>query len=198
MAGAERLAARRPQDAAARAALGRAYLAAGRFDSAVAAFTEALDLGDERPGTALGLALGDIALGRREHALQVLDARRDSLAPADRGLALALAGEAARGVAVLGEAMRAGPGSARLRQNLALAYALDGRWREAWLMAAQDLPPDRARDRVARWALMARPQAERERVAHLLGAPLRSDPGYPAALALAPRQPAGLAAAPLP
>lgn len=192
---AERAVARHLNDPALRAALGRAYLRAGRFVSAADAFDDALALGDQNPGSALGLALAEIALGDRDRALQLLEDWRDVIPAADRGLALALAGNTTGGVAVLASGLRAGEGGARLRQNLAYAYALDGRWREAWVMAAQDVPARQAQARIAAWARIARPEDGSLRVAHLLGARVSRDPGYPAALALRANQPADLAAA---
>lgn len=202
IARAEKAVASRPGDASVRAALGRAYLAAGRFASAVDALDDALALGDEAAATILGLALSETALGNKAEAVQLLDDWGDTLPAADRGLSLALAGETRRGVEVLAEALRAGDTRPRLRQNLAFAYALDGRWREARLMAAQDLGPRELDARIAAWARMGRPDAAGQRVAHLLNAPLRADPGYPQALALVrPEAEAGkadLAIAPVP
>jgi len=70
-----------------------------------------------------------------------------------------------------------------MRQNLAYAYALDGSWREAKLMAQQDVPADKLNERLQTWAAMASPDDTRRRVASLIGAPLRSDTGQPMALA---------------
>ncbi|HET9629600.1 MAG TPA: SPOR domain-containing protein, partial [Novosphingobium sp.] len=114
----------------------------------------------------------------------VLDAHRSDIPAGDLGLALALAGESSRGVAILADAVRGGENTPKLRQNLAYAYALDGRWAEAKVMAAQDVPADQLDRRMAIWALSALPDRSRDRVAGLLGAPVRRDAGQPAALAL--------------
>lgn len=183
---AELAVAKAPTDAAARAALGKLYLQAGRLLSAETSFTDAIALGDESGSTALGLALARIGTGRQAEAVVLLDQRRAEIPAADLGLALALAGETSRGVAILADAMRSGAASAKLRQNLAYAYALDGRWSEAKLMAAQDVPADQLDRRLAFWALSMLPDRNLERVAGLIGAPVRrTDPGQPAALALA-------------
>ncbi|MBW8784809.1 MAG: tetratricopeptide repeat protein [Novosphingobium sp.] len=176
---------RSPRNAAARATLAQAYLTAGRFDSAAATFRDAIELGDASGRTALGLALSDVASGHDRDAVAVLDNARDVIPAGDLGLALALAGETGRGVAVLSDAVRAGDSSPTLRQNLAYAFALDGRWREARLMVAQDMPADQVDARLGQWALSAKPEAFHERVAVLLGSPLVKDPGQPQALALA-------------
>jgi hypothetical protein len=87
-------------------------------------------------------------------------------------------------VSVLAEAARAGDATEKLRQNLAYAYALDGRWAEARNVAAMDLSPDKLDERLTQWAATARPDGSRQRVASLLGAPVVSDSGLPTALAL--------------
>src|SRR5690606_19605158 len=73
-----------------------------------------------------------------------------------------------------------------MRQNLAFAYALAGRWREARLMAEQDVPADQVPDRIEQWAMLAQPGAWQQRVAGLLSVPAGVvDTGQPSALALA-------------
>ena len=192
VARAEAVVAKTPQEAAARAALGKAYLAAGRFGSAATALGDAMSLGDNSGGTALSLALAQIGCGRQRDAVALLDQWRDEIPASDLGLALALAGETSRGVAILADAVRNGESSPKLRQNLAYAYALDGRWTDAKLMAAQDVPADQLDKRMAYWALSMLPDRNLDRVAALIGAPIRiADPGQPQALALrdAPAQP---------
>lgn len=184
VARAEQAVQKAPQDAALRAALGQAYLVSGRFQSAATAFDDAMTLGDNSGRTALGLALAKIGAGRTREAVALLDDWRGEIPAGDLGLALALAGETARGVAVLSDAVRSGESTPKLRQNLAYAYALDGRWAEARLMAAQDVPAAELEKRMAIWALSALPDRNQDRVAGLIGAPLRNDPGQPAMLAL--------------
>ena len=181
---AEAVVAANPREAAYRALLGQAYLRAGRFDSAATAFDDAMKLGDNSARSALGFALSNVARGRNGEAVAILDDWRDAIPASDLGLALALAGETSRGVAVLSDAMRAGDASAKLRQNLAYAYALDGRWREARVMVAQDVPADQVDKRISDWAMRAKPEDAKLRIAGLLGVPMRGDPGLPVALAL--------------
>ncbi len=181
---AEAVVAANPREAAYRALLAQAYLRAGRFDSAATAFDDAMKLGDNSARSALGLALSNVARGRNGEAVAILDDWRDAIPASDLGLALALAGETSRGVAVLADAMRAGDASAKLRQNLAYAYALDGRWREARVMVSQDVPADQVDKRISDWAMRAKPEDAKLRIAGLLGVPLRGDPGLPTALAL--------------
>ena len=143
-----------------------------------------MKLGDNSARSALGFALSNVARGRNGEAVAILDDWRDAIPASDLGLALALAGETSRGVAILADAMRAGDGSAKLRQNLAYAYALDGRWREARVMVSQDVPADQVDKRISDWAMRAKPEDAKLRIAGLLGVPLRGDPGLPTALAL--------------
>ena len=185
VAKAERAVQAAPRDAAARAALGSAYLAAGRFASAAQSFDDALNLGDESAATVLGLALAETARGNSAAAVELLHDWRDAIPAGDLGLAYALAGETARGVQVLTNAVRDGDASAKTRQNLAYAYALDGRWREARVMVAQDVPADQVDARLREWLSMNRPEYVTARVAHLLGATPVADSGQPQALALA-------------
>ncbi|HNN54921.1 MAG TPA: tetratricopeptide repeat protein [Novosphingobium sp.] len=185
---AEGVVASNPREAAYRALLGNAYLRAGRFESAAQAFNDAMKLGDNSTRTALALSLAQIGAGRNRDAVAILQDWRDAIPAADLGLALALAGESGRGVAILSDALRAGDNSPKVRQNLAYAFALDGRWREARLMTEQDLPADKVDDRISNWAQLARPEDSRKRVAALLNVPVRADAGQPAALALVDSQ----------
>lgn len=181
---AERALARSPQNASLRTSLGIAYLQAGRFASATQVLDDAMRLGDNSPRTALSLSLAKIGAGRGREAVAILDDWRDGIPASDLGLALALAGESSRGVAILTDALRAGDNTTKLRQNLAYAYALDGRWREARTMMEQDVPADLIERRISEWAMQGKPEDYQKRVASLLGAPVRSDPGLPQSLAL--------------
>ncbi len=180
----------KPGDAGMRAMLGQAYLRAGRFESAALTLAEARQLGDSDARTVLGLALAEVGRGQFAQAVALLDAARDRIGADDLGLAYALAGETGRGVAILSDAVRAGEPTAKLRQNLAYAYALDNRWREARVMMMMDVPADEIDNRISDWASRARPDAYQLRVAALLGAPVAADSGRPERLALATPAPA--------
>lgn len=182
---AEQAVAKAPNDAAARVALGQAYLDAGRFQSASTTFSDAIKLGDASGRTQLSLALAQIGAGDQAAAIGVLDGARDAIPASDRGLAIALAGQPDRGVAILIDALRGGEDSSKLRQNLAFAYALSGQWREARIAMAQDVPADQISDRIGAWAEMSRPEDVQKRVASLLNVPTGiADAGQPTALAL--------------
>lgn len=173
-----------PRNAAYRAVLGAAYLDAGRFQSAATSFDDAMKLGDTSGRTALGYALAAIGAGNHPQAAAVLEDWRDDIPAADLGLALALAGQADRGVHVLGNALRSGDNTPKLRQNLAYAYALQGNWKAARIMAAEDVAPGELDKRISDWAQVTKPEDYQQRVAGLLNVPVRADSGQPVQLAL--------------
>lgn len=181
---AEQAVALSPRDAAYRALLGRTYLQVGRFASAVQAFSDVLALDPTDGRAALNLALAQTATGEWVAARDTLTAHAARIAPADRGLALALAGDPAGGIALLSEAARDPAATATIRQNLALALALDGRWVEARTVASVDMSPIQVDQRLVEWAGFARPQFAAQQVAALLGVTPAEDRGQPMQLAL--------------
>jgi Flp pilus assembly protein TadD len=178
-----------------RALLGQSYLSAGRFASAATALRDALTLNPAHGRAALSLALAEIAYGRNESARNVLAQAREFVPAADYGLALALAGDKEGAITILEAAARGEGATPKTRQNLALAYALSGRWKEAHVTAAQDVPADELPERMTKWAQFARPQAATDQVAALLGVQPTIDPGQPSQLALLPAAPAPVAVA---
>jgi adhesin HecA-like repeat protein len=175
-----------PRNAAYRATLGAASLDSGRFASATTSFQDAMQLGDVSARTVLSLSLALTGEGRFTEAAALLNDRGGDIATGDLGLALALAGQPGRGIHLMENAIRGGENTAKMRQNLAFAYALAGRWREARLMAEQDVPADQVPDRIEQWALLAQPGAWQLRLAGLLDVPAGViDAGQPTALALA-------------
>ena len=182
---AERAVERTPDDVTLRALLGNAYFVGGRFNSAEAAFKDALSINANQPQVILKLALVEIAQGRNAEALQLLDASRSVLDAADYGLALALAGRASDAVATLEVVARANGADSRVRQNLALAYAFSGDWTNARTVAAQDVPADQLDTRIHQWMQLANPAHPSDQVAALIGVtPAAADPGQPTRLAL--------------
>ena len=174
-----------PGDATVRGLLGNAYFAAGRFASADAAYADALALSPAEPQVVLKRALTQIAQGKNGEALSLLESARYYIEAADYGLAVALAGQPAEAVSVLEPAARAQGADARVRQNLALAYALGGDWTAARTIAAQDLAPDQVDARVQQWMALATPARPSDQVAALVGVtPAAVDPGQPVQLAL--------------
>jgi Flp pilus assembly protein TadD len=171
-------------DAGYRTLLGNSYFAAGRFASAEQAYRDSLTLAAGQPDVVLKLALVEIAQGRSADALAALEQARGALDPADYGLALALAGHPDQAVAVLNQVARAPAADARVRQNLALAYALSGDWTMARTVAAQDVPPEQLDSRIQQWMAIATPSHPYDQVAMLTGVRPTADPGQPQALAL--------------
>ncbi|WP_265570897.1 SPOR domain-containing protein [Sphingomicrobium nitratireducens] len=183
---AERAVGNSPNDAGFRALLGNAYFAAGRFASADAAYRDSLRLVPVQPQVALKRALVLIAQGRSEGAAMMLNGARDMLDPADRGLALALAGHTQQAIALLDEAARRPGADGRVRQNLALAHALGGDWQAARLIASQDVPAFQLDARLQGWMQLAKAEHPSHKIASITGIqPAAVDPGQPVRLALA-------------
>ncbi|MFX8106667.1 hypothetical protein ABTK92_20500, partial [Acinetobacter baumannii] len=78
------------------------------FDSARAAYDDAMELGEDGGKAALSLALAQVALGRGAEAVDTLNTYSDAIPPADLGLALALAGQTGRGARLLTDVLRGG------------------------------------------------------------------------------------------
>lgn len=178
-----------PRDAGYRMLLADLYLKNGRFHSAETALQDVLTLNPGHARATFHLALSQIALGKKNNALMQLESISGTAAAADLGLAFALAGQPDRAVAMLEPAAREVGADARIRQNLALAYALSGDWQRARITASQDLNPSALTARMEEWARFAEPKDQQTQVASLLGITPAADPGQPMRLALAPAQP---------
>ena len=182
---AERAVERTPGEESIRALLGNAYFAGGRFWSAEQAYKDSLAINANQPQVILKLALVEIALGKNGEALNLLQAGQSLLDPADLGLAMALAGRPDIALSVLNASARARGADARVRQNLALAYALSGDWTNARTVAAQDVPADQLDARIQQWMKLASPARPSDQVASLVGiVPALRDQGQPVRLAL--------------
>jgi D-alanyl-D-alanine carboxypeptidase len=164
--------------------LARVYMKEGRFQSAERTLMDVMELGNTDARTLVSVALARIAQGKVDSAIALVDANQSVLPASDYGLALALAGETKRGIAILTETIRSDNATARTRQNLALAYALDGRWRDSQVMAMQDMAKDTVDKRIVEWAQYTRPGAYQARIAGLLGVTPKDDMGQPVRLAL--------------
>ncbi len=196
---AEQAVAKTPTDATYRALLGNAYFAGGRFASAESAYKDSLALSSNQPELVLKLALVEIAQGKNDEAITFLQAGRDVVDPADYGLALALAGHPTEAVAVLEPVARSPGADARVRQNLALAYAFSGNWANARAIAAQDVPGNQLDARIHQWMQLATPSRPSDQLAALIGvSPAASDPGQPVQLALNRGETLQALAAPVP
>lgn len=185
-----------PRDAGTRTLLGRAYLAAGRFRSAETAYGDALALDPSLGRAAINRALAQIALGQDDAARASLAAAQGEAPDADVGLAWALLGDMDTARTRLIAAAREAGADARTRQNLGLAYALEGRWTDAVAVAEQDVPADLMPQRLRRWAMIAQLKGDPAmQVGAILGVLPGADEGQPAELALA--QPPAATAEPM-
>ncbi|MGA1797605.1 tetratricopeptide repeat protein [Sphingomonas sp. 4RDLI-65] len=173
-----------PQSADYRMLLGQSYLQGGRFTSASRAFADTLQLSPTNGKAALNLALSQVATGDWQSARRTLESNAAIIPAIDRGLAMALAGDTAGGIVVLTEVARSLESSAKARQNLALSFALAGRWQEARVVAAADMAPADVDARLEQWAAFAQPATASDQVAGLLGVRTVADAGQPVALAL--------------
>lgn len=122
-------------------AMGKALLALGRFDEALDTFRSARQFNEINPRVASGEAIALAALGRPSDAVTALSR---SVAPRDlsnKALIHAVTGNTKAAVASLEPLVRAGMLGPQGRQNLAMAYLLDGREEEAYRIARLDLDP---------------------------------------------------------
>jgi Flp pilus assembly protein TadD len=173
-----------PQSAEYRQLLAQSYMQGGRFRSAAQTYGEVLSLSPGNGKAALNLALAQVATGDWQAARATLGTYRAVIPAGDRGLALSLAGDTAGGIAVLTELARSTDGNAKIRQNLALSYALAGNWPAARVVATADMAPADVDARLAQWAAFAQPATSSDQVAGLLGVRAVEDQGQPVALAL--------------
>ncbi|MDP8912742.1 MAG: tetratricopeptide repeat protein [Pseudomonadota bacterium] len=186
---AERMVELAPRDTGYRMLLADLYLKNGRFVSAEAAFSDVLVLDPANSRAGLTRALTMIGQGKNGEAMIELDRLTATASPADVGLAFALAGQPQRAIEMLEPAARAPDANGRIRQNLALAYALSGDWQKARIVAAQDLSPAELGRRLQHWASLTNPAAPFTQVAAVLGVSPVEDAGQPTRLALAPAAP---------
>ena len=173
-----------PRDAGYRMLLAEIYMKSGRFQAARATFADVVELNPSNTRAALSLALMEIATGSPQAAVGQLDELTGRAAPGDIGLAYALAGMPERAIEILEPIARSPEATPRLRQNLALSYALAGDWRRARIVASQDVSPADLGPRMQQWAAMARPDVQSNRVAALLNVNPVEDAGQPVRLAL--------------
>lgn len=173
-----------PKSAEYRQLLAQSYMQGGRFASATQSYGEVMSLSPTNGKAALNLALAQVATGDWQAARATLATYQAIMPASDRGLALSLAGDTAGGIAVLTEVARSPQGNAKVRQNLALSYALSGQWQAARVVAAVDMAPADVDARLQQWAAFAQPAKSSDQVAGLLGVHAAQDGGQPVALAL--------------
>lgn len=119
--------------------LGKVKLASGMFQEALAAFDHANTLEPNHPKTLSGRAIALAALGRTSEAIAAFDTNSDNLTLGNKAMIFAATGQADAAVALLEPLIQSGKSTARERQNLAMAYLLDGKEQRARQLAQLDL-----------------------------------------------------------
>ncbi len=175
LAAAEQLVTTDPQNANARAMLGRAYLANGRYISARMAFTDSMTLGNRDPRTIVSLSLVRSGLGDLDGARSLLSSHISDLPAGDYGLAMAMAGDPREGVRALLEAARAPDATSKTRQNSAYALALAGAWGQSTPDRGPGPPGSRCRRRIGEWTQAFSTGSATSRVVAMLGVSPRTD-----------------------
>ncbi len=173
-----------PRDAGYRLLLADTYMRSGRFQSAETTYRDVTDIDPAQSRAGVALALMQVVNGRTDAAMAQLERIEADAPAADVGLAYALAGAPQRAIELLEPAARALGATPRVRQNLALAYALGGDWQRARIVAAQDVPADELSGRMAQWASFSHRAGGAEPVQALLGVNAVADSGQPIQLAL--------------
>ncbi|MEG3165403.1 SPOR domain-containing protein [Sphingomonas sp. PB2P19] len=173
-----------PRSTEYRQLLAQSYMQGGRFTSAAQAYADVLALSPSNGKAALNLALAQVATGDWQGARATLATYQAVIPAGDRGLALSLAGDTAGGIAVLTALARSTESTPKIRQNLALSFALTGQWPSARVVAAADMAPADVDARLEQWARFAQPATASDQVAGLLGVRAVQDGGRPVALAL--------------
>jgi Flp pilus assembly protein TadD len=184
-----------PRDVGYRMLLGDLYLRNGRFASAETSFSDVVTLDPGNVRATLSLALSMIAQGKTLLATTELEKLEGQAAPGDLGLAYALAGQHGHAQTLLESAASAPGATGRVRQNLALSYALAGDWQKARVTAAQDVSETELNGRLSHWATLASPANSYTQVAALLGVTPVADAGQPVRLSLASPEPSPVALA---
>ncbi len=119
--------------------LGKVKLASGMFQEALAAFNHANTIQPNHPKTLSGKAIALAALGRTSEAIAAFDTNSDNLTLTNKAIIFTATGQADAAIALLEPLIQSGKSTARERQNLAMAYLLDGREQNARQIALLDL-----------------------------------------------------------
>ena len=122
--------------------LGKANLALGQFEDALSAFDQARAYAPGDTKILSGLAISEAALGRTGDAMNTLAVVADPTGLSNRALLYATTGHPEVAVSILEPMVKAGMLGPQGRQNLAMAYLLDGRESDAFKIARLDLDPE--------------------------------------------------------
>lgn len=121
--------------------LGKARLATGRFQEALASFDIASSTIGHQPKVRSGRAIALAALGQVGEAFVAFNGGTDRLSQSNMALILAATGQPDAAVRMLEPVISRNIGTSRDRQNLAMAYLLAGQEQEAYRIARLDLDP---------------------------------------------------------
>lgn len=119
--------------------LGKIYLSSGRFSQALNNFSAALTLNPVNANIRSGQAITMAALGDVAGALASFGTASDPLILSNKALILAASDNPDAAVTILEALVRSDQATARVRQNLALSYLLQGEEAKAYQMARLDL-----------------------------------------------------------
>jgi len=118
---------------------GKAALALGNFSAALTGFSAASALMPEDPRPRSGKAIALAATGNIFEAITTLHGANDPSSLSNKALVLAATGSPGAAINILEPLLRGGGAKARDRQNLAMAYLLDGQEDRAFQVARLDL-----------------------------------------------------------
>jgi len=119
--------------------LGKTHLVYGRFEEGLRAFTNALVHNPTEPKYVSGKAIALATLGQYQSAIVSLHGQQDIRSLSNKTLILAAHGQSKEAVSLLEPVIRSGHGTSRDRQNLAMAYLLNGQESEAFQVSRVDL-----------------------------------------------------------
>ena len=150
----------KPNDATVVAEVGKVRLASGQLPNAVALLQRAVDLdpADWKSRSALGVAYdrqGDSVKAEENYRAALGISPNNPVVLNNLALSRVLANDLAGARELLQRAVDSSRADVRVRQNLALLYALSGNMAQAEALTLQDLPPDLARATLAYYRELA-------------------------------------------
>jgi Flp pilus assembly protein TadD len=150
----------KPNDAAVVSEVGKVRLASGQLPNAVALLQRAVELdpGDWKSRSALGVAydrLGESAKAEETYRAALGISPNNPVVLNNLALSRVLANDLPGARDLLQRAVASSRSDVRVRQNLALLYALSGNMAQAEALTLQDLPPDLARATLAYYRELA-------------------------------------------
>lgn len=121
--------------------LGKIKLAGGKYEEALLSFDQARQLDGETSKIRSGRAISLAALGRTRDSLKAFEGDNNRLSLSNKALVFAANNFSKAAINILEPLIQSNNSSSRDRQNLAMAYLLDGKEKEAYAIARLDLDP---------------------------------------------------------